>query len=247
MPEPVSVVLPTYNERENIEELIGEILPRLPEGSEVLVVDDDSPDGTWRIIEAMAGRDPRVRLLRRTENRGLTSALREGIAATRNRRVIWMDADFAHPPAFLPEMIAQPAEFDVVVASRYAPGGRDGRESMARRGVSYILNLAGRHVAGSWVRDLSSGFLRVEKSVFDRVPLRGHYGDYCIDFLVRAEQAGFRIREIPFTNIERHKGTSKTTHNVLIFSRYALIYLRTILRLRLAALARRLGIAGKNG
>jgi len=232
MPLQVSVVLPTFNERENIGELVSEILDRLPAGSEVIVVDDDSPDGTGRIVEEIAERDGRVRLLRRIGARGLTSALRDGIAAARNRWVVWMDADFAHPPSLLPEIISQPEEFEVVVASRYAPGGRDGRPSPLRRGVSVLLNRFGRAIAHCRVRDLSSGYLRVEKSVFKRIPLRGEYGDYCIDFLVRAEHAGCRIREIPFTNVDRTKGSSKTTHNPLIFLRFALIYVKTLIRLR---------------
>ncbi len=82
------------------------------------------------------------------------------------------------------------------------------------------------------MRDLSSGFLRVKKTVFSRIPLQGEYGDYCIDFLICAEKAGYRIKEIPFTNTDREEGYSKTTTNPLIFFRYALIYLRALLKLR---------------
>jgi dolichol-phosphate mannosyltransferase len=228
----VSVILPTYNERETIEPLIRDILGRSDPASEIIVVDDDSPDGTWEIVSRLAAENPRVRLIRRRETRGLTLSLREGIEAARGEFVIWMDADFSHPPSLLPALIDQTDAADIVVASRYIAGGSDGRRSFVRKGVSTLLNRTGRLVLKTRVHDLSSGYLRVNKQVFSRVPLRGEYGDYCIDFLVRAEKSGYTIREIPFTNIERERGTSKTTHNPLIFLRYAFIYIHTLFRLK---------------
>jgi dolichol-phosphate mannosyltransferase len=228
----VSIVLPTYNEKGNIRPLIEAIIRNLEGEFEVIVVDDDSPDGTGEEVELLGRSDPRIRLLRRTGKRGLTASLREGIAAARHDYVIWMDADFAHPPALLPAMIGESAQFDIVVASRYVAGGQDGRGSLLRRGVSLLLNRISARLAQSSVRDLSSGFLRVKKPVFDRIPLQGEYGDYCIDFLICAEKAGYRIKEIPFTNADREEGYSKTTTSPLIFFRYALIYVRALLKLR---------------
>lgn len=228
----VSIILPTYNERDNIEELIRDILSRISPESEIVVVDDDSPDGTGEIVSRLSLQDPRVRLLRRKAKRGLTLSLKTGIKAARHQTVIWMDADFAHPPTLLPELIRQPEDFDIVVASRYIPGGSDGRKSFLRRGISFTLNRVGQWFLNSSVRDLTSGYLRVKKNVFHGVPLRGEYGDYCIDFLARAEKKGFKIKEIPFTNADREEGYSKTTSNPLIFFSYALIYIRTLLRLR---------------
>ena len=228
----VSIVLPTYNEKDNIRPLIEAIRRNLKGEFEVIVVDDNSPDGTGDVVELMGRQDSRIRLLRRRDGRGLTASLREGIAAARYDYVIWMDADFAHPPALLPTLIEESDQFDIVVASRYVPGGEDGRASRLRRGISLLLNRISALVARSSVRDLSSGFLRVKKAVFAQIPLQGEYGDYCIDFLICAEKAGYQIKEIPFTNVDREEGYSKTTTNPLIFFRYALIYLRTLLKLR---------------
>lgn len=227
----VSIILPTYNEKDNIHPLIEAVIQNLNGEFEVIVVDDNSPDGTGEIVELLRRKEPRIRLLRRKGDRGLTASLREGIAAARYDHVIWMDADFAHPPSLLPRMLEEPDRFDIVVASRYVPGGRDGRNSLFRRGISLLLNRISGLLARSSVRDLSSGFLRVKKTVFDRIPLQGEYGDYCIDFLIQAEKAGYRIKEIPFTNADREEGYSKTTSNPLTFFRYALIYLRALLKI----------------
>ena len=228
----VSIILPTYNERDNIRPLIEAIRLNVKGEFEVIVVDDNSPDGTGEVVELLGRQDTRIHLLRRRGERGLTSSLREGIAAARYDYVIWMDADFAHPPSLLPTLIEESDRFDIVVASRYVTGGEDGRASILRRGISLLLNRISARLARSSVRDLSSGFLRVKKPVFARIPLQGEYGDYCIDFLICAEKAGYQIKEIPFSNADREKGYSKTTTNPLIFFRYALIYLRTLLKLR---------------
>jgi len=227
----VSVVLPTYNEKDTIGLLVEEILSWISSDSEIIVVDDNSPDGTGDIVEKIGQTESRVRLLRRKE-RGLTSAIRAGIDAARNDTVIWLDADFAHPPEVIPDLVDAPEDFDIVVASRYIMGGHDGRDSAIRRMASVFLNRIGQWWVRSSVRDLSSGFVRARKDVLTHLDFRGTYGDYCIDFLVRAEKKGYRIKEIPYTNSEREEGYSKTTANPLIFLRYVLLYVKTIIKLR---------------
>ncbi len=231
MPKAVSIILPTYNESETIELLLGEISERISPDSEIIVVDDTSPDGTGEIVAARGRKDPRIRLLQRKE-RGLTSALQAGVEAARHDTVIWLDADFAHPPETIPDLIEADESFDIVVASRYVPGGHDGRKAPIRRWASLALNRIGRFWAGSKIHDLSSGFVRARKDVLAALPFQGTYGDYCINFLVRAERRGYRIAEIPYTNSEREWGYSKTGSNPLIFLHYVLLYLRTILKLR---------------
>ena len=230
MQKSVSIILPTYNEKDTIEDLLVEIGRLHPRNIEIVVVDDDSPDGTGEIVERLSRSDPRIRLLRR-KVRGLISALRDGIKASRYDTVIWLDADFAHPPELIPRLIEADDNFDIVVASRYIPGGRDGRASRLRRFASIALNRFGRWYVGSSVHDLSSGFLRARKEVVENIPFQGTYGSYCIDFLVRAERMGCRIKEIPYTNSERERGYSKTTANPLIFASYVLLYCRTVFRL----------------
>ncbi|MDP8235630.1 MAG: glycosyltransferase [Candidatus Erginobacter occultus] len=231
MSKPVSIVLPTYNEKDTIKLLLEEIAGRISPDSEIIVVDDDSPDGTGEIAARMGEIDPRIRVLRRQE-RGLTSALRAGVAAARQETVIWLDADFAHPPEIIPDLIAADENYDIVVASRYVPGGRDGRKNPVRRYSSLVLNRVGSLWVRSKIRDLSSGFVRARRTVLAELPFSGTYGDYCITFLVRAERRGYRIGEIPYTNSERERGYSKTGSNPLIFLRYVLLYLRTIIKLR---------------
>ncbi len=231
MPRPVSIVLPTYNEKDTIELLLQEIARRISPDSEIIVVDDDSPDGTGEIVDEQIRKNPRIRLLRRKE-RGLTSALRSGVEAARNRTIIWLDADFAHPPETIPALVAADESCDIVVASRYIPGGHDGRKAPIRRWASLALNRVGGFWARSKVRDLSSGFVRADKDVLNALPFQGTYGDYCITFLVRAERRGYRIGEIPYTNSERERGYSKTGSNPLIFLRYVLLYLKTVIKLR---------------
>ncbi len=211
--------------------MLAEIIRLLPRNAEIVVVDDDSPDGTGEIVESFSRKDPRVRLLRR-KARGLTSALREGIESTRYDRVIWLDADFAHPPELIPRLNEADDGFDVVVASRYIPGGGDGRDSSLRRLASLALNRFGRWYLGSSVHDLSSGFIRARKEVVKKISFRGAYGDYCIDFLIRAERMGYSIKEVPYVNSERERGYSKTTANPLIFARYVLLYCQTVFGLR---------------
>ncbi|MFH1037863.1 MAG: glycosyltransferase [PVC group bacterium] len=224
-------MLPTYNEKDTIELLVREIAARISDESEIIVVDDNSPDGTGDIVAALGRDDPRITLLRRKE-RGLTSALRAGIEKARHQTVIWLDADFAHPPETIPDLIAADESYDIVVASRYVPGGHDGRKAPLRRWASLALNRVGGFWVGSKVRDLSSGFVRARKTVLAALPFQGTYGDYCITFLVRAERKGCRIAEIPYINSERERGYSKTGSNPLIFLRYVLLYLKTIFKLR---------------
>jgi len=229
----ISVVVPTYNERENISPLIAETLAHLPE-AEMIVVDDDSPDGTGKEVQGRWGEDPRVRLIVRKGRRGLPSAIAEGIEAARGTVVAWMDSDFNLPPALLPELVRALDDADVAVASRYVPGGEDGRASRLRILGSWVINLVARCLLGHEVRDYTSGLMAVRRQVFDRVPINPEYrfGDYCIDFLFRAHRAGFRIREIPFRCGERRAGETKMAPNPGRFITLGIAYLGTILKLR---------------
>jgi dolichol-phosphate mannosyltransferase len=230
----VSVIVPTYNERENISPLIAETLAHVPD-AEIIVVDDDSPDGTSEEVERRWGRDHRVRLIRRVGERGLPSALAAGIAAARGQKIAWLDADFNMEPAFLPVLFGALDEVDLAVASRYVPSGEDGRVSRLRVFGSIAANIVARRLLGAAVRDYTSGLMAVRREVCASVPLRPHYrhGDYCIDFLFRAHRAGLRIREIPFRCADRRVGETKTAATVREFLVLGAVYLGTILKLRL--------------
>ncbi len=230
----VSVILPTYNERDNIGPLIEAIL-RVLDGREVqvLVVDDDSPDGTWQVVQQMAAADRRVELLRRTDERGLTSAIATGIARAAGDIVVWMDCDFSMPPEVIPALVeAVERGHDVALGSRYVRGGRDVGHSLIGRLFSRTINLYASLLLDWAIKDYTSGFIAARREVFDHVDLRGDYGEYCIDMLYRAKRRGFRIVEIPYDCVPREAGESKTATSVWGYLRRGIKYVLTVLRLR---------------
>lgn len=230
----VSVILPTYNERGNIGPLVEATLRscrRWP--SDVLVVDDDSPDGTWQVVQEIAQRDRRVRLLRRIGERGLASAIATGIRATDGDIIVWMDCDFSMPPERIPALVAAIADdgYDVAVGSRYVQGGQDVGHGLMARLLSRTINLFAALLLGFTVRDYTSGFIATRRTVFGELDLRGDYGEYCIDFLARAQRCGYRLREVPYTCGARRSGESKTGTNLLDYLRRGWKYVVTVLKL----------------
>jgi len=228
----LSVVLPTYNERDNIGPLIQAILAHAPEPMGIWVVDDDSPDGTWEVVAALAQEDPRVHLVHRTEERGLTTAIAAGIAASDGEVVVWMDCDFSMPPEAVPRLVEALGQADVALGSRYVPGGRDEGHSWMARAFSRIINGFASLLLGWGVRDYTSGFIAARREVLERIPLQGDYGEYCIDLLYRAQRMGFRVVEVPYTCEERASGESKTGANALDYVRRGWKYVWTVVRLR---------------
>jgi dolichol-phosphate mannosyltransferase len=204
----VSIILATYNERENIDETIQSIFANVPDPVEVIVVDDDSPDETWRLAAEIG--DPRVVVIRRVDTRGLASAFNRGIIESRGEIVGWMDADMCMPPSLLPQMIAALDEHDVVVGSRYAPGGVDDRARL-RVWSSLFINRLATLVLGHGIRDYDSGFVVLRRDVFNKVSvIPVGYGAYFIEFLFACCKKGLRVHEIPYRFTDRAKGVSKS-------------------------------------
>jgi dolichol-phosphate mannosyltransferase len=228
----LSVVLPTYNERDNIEALIRRILGAVEEPTEVIVVDDDSPDGTWRVVGSMAGASDRIRLIHRTRERGLTSAIARGVEESRGDAVAWMDCDFSHPPELLPSLAAALEDADFAVASRYVPGGEDLRDSFLARLLSRAINGFSSLVLDRSIRDYTSGYIAARREAVQSLSLRGDYGEYCIDLLCRAKRRGMTVREIPYKSPSRTHGESKTATNLKGFLRRGIKYVAVVLRLR---------------
>jgi dolichol-phosphate mannosyltransferase len=230
----VSVVLPTYNEREGIAELGAEIRGAARQAGlavEVLVVDDASPDGTAAHVEAVFAADPAVRVHVRRGERGLASAIHRGIREAHGDVVVIMDSDGNHDPALLPLMVRCADEFDVVIGSRYVLGGGM-LTSRFRYWASYAFNILIRVVLGLRIHDNLSGFLAFRPTL-----LRGlepeavfyGYGDYAIRLLHHVVRRGGRVLEIPTVYRFRKGGESKTR-----FFAYFWTYLGSVLRLRLA-------------
>ncbi|MGB2661609.1 MAG: polyprenol monophosphomannose synthase [Candidatus Omnitrophota bacterium] len=226
-----SVIIPTYNERENITPLVEEVLRNCPE-SEIIVVDDDSPDKTWQAVEEISKKDNRVVLVRRIGERGLTSAIQEGIKRSSKDTVVWMDSDFSMPPSAIPSMIGQLENSDIVVGSRYVKGGKDARGSFIRVLFSRALNVFGKLLLGTKVKDLTSGFVAAKRSVFDTISLSGNYGEYFIKFIYEAEKKGYSTKEVPYANVPRFKGETKTDPDIFRFFSLGWGYLAMILKLR---------------
>jgi len=232
----ISIVLPTYNEADNIEPLIERTLQALgnyPGGMEVVVVDDDSPDGTWQLVAAKAKTDPRVRLIHRTTESGLTSAINRGISEARGRWVGWMDCDLSMPPEDWPRLADELAcGTDMAVGSRYVPGGGDVAHSFTGRLFSRIINLYAGLLLDWSIKDYTSGFILGRKEIFDKIELQGDYGEYCIDMLYRTKQAAHTIRELPYLCVPREAGESKTATDVWGYLRRGVNYVKTVWNLR---------------
>jgi dolichol-phosphate mannosyltransferase len=193
-------------------------------------VDDDSPDQTWRLVENL--RDHRIILIRRPAARGLASAFVRGILESRGGIVGWMDADMSMPPELLPVMIDRLADCDVVIGSRYAPGGRDLRHPL-RTTASRLINGLASTVLGHGIRDYDSGFVVVRRSVFDNVlPLPTGYGDYFIEFVYGCCRKGLRVCEVPYTFVDRAQGLSKSAPSLWRFFTLGVRYVARIFRAR---------------
>jgi dolichol-phosphate mannosyltransferase len=230
---PVSVVLPTYNEREGIAELVAEVLAvarRAGLEPEVLVVDDASPDGTAAHVEAAFRADPAVRVLVRRGERGLAGAIHRGIREARGDVVVVMDSDGNHDPALLPLMVRCVDDFDVVIGSRYVLGGGM-LTSRFRYWGSYAFNVLVRAVLGLNIHDSLSGYLAFRPGLLrplDPDAVFYGYGDYAIRLLHQVVRRGGRVLEIPTVYRFRKGGESKTR-----FLAYFWTYLASVLRLRL--------------
>ena len=226
-----SVILPTYNERENIIELIDALHTILvPEAFEyeLVVVDDDSPDGTAAAVREKFGADERVALFVRTEGKGLATAIRYGIEQANGDIIVCMDTDFNHDPAMIPQMVAFLAYYDLVIGSRFVMRG--GMEDRFRYYASLIYNTGIRIIFRTPVHENLSGFFAMDRAKLlsmDREAIFYGFGDYFIRLIMVAWQRGYHMLEVPVFYRLRPHGHSKNQF-VSTFIEYsrALISLR---------------------
>ncbi|OGO53934.1 MAG: dolichyl-phosphate beta-D-mannosyltransferase [Chloroflexi bacterium RBG_16_69_14] len=231
--EGVWVVLPTYDEADNIEPISAAILEALPAAT-LLVVDDDSPDGTGRLADSLAAADPRIRVRHRSVKQGLGRAYLDGFTlalAGGATTVIQMDADFSHDPAALPALIAPIVDdrADLVIGSRYAKGGAVEDWGLGRRVVSRGGSLFARIVLGLGQNDLTGGFKAWRAATLAAVPFDGvHAGGYVfqIEMTFRADRGEARIREIPITFRDRRVGRSKMSRRIVVEALVVVVQLR---------------------
>ncbi|MFP5021218.1 polyprenol monophosphomannose synthase [Pseudonocardia phyllosphaerae] len=210
----VLIVVPTYDERDNLGPLLARIHDALP-GADVLVVDDASPDGTGELADACAAADDRVHVLHRPGKEGLGAAYLDGFRFALRERygvVVEMDADGSHAPEELPGMLDALAHTDVVLGSRYVPGGRVVNWPWHRAALSRGGNVYSRLALGVPMRDVTGGFRMFRREVLEALHLDSVASQgYCfqVDMAWRAVRAGFRVREVPITFTEREHGSSK--------------------------------------
>ena len=214
------VVIPTYNEKENVRALTTAVLAQHP-GLQVLFVDDNSPDGTGKIIDEMVADSDRVHVLHRSGKLGLGSAYREGFKAALAMGadyLLEMDADFSHDPATLPLFLSAIMENDLVIGSRYLNGVSVVNWPIRRLILSYFASVYTRFVTGLQVRDCTSGFKCFRRSAIESIDLSRVTSDgysFQIEMNYRCMEKGFRISEIPIIFIDRHAGSSKMSGSIV--------------------------------
>jgi dolichol-phosphate mannosyltransferase len=214
------VVVPTYNERDNIERLIAEILAQ-DEGIDVLVVDDNSPDGTGEVVARVKEGNPRLHLLHRSGKLGLGSAYRDGFRFALARGVdyiVEMDADFSHDPAMLPLFFEKIKDYDLVIGSRYLNGVSVVNWPLRRLMLSCFANLYTRLITGLRISDCTGGFKCFRREALEAIDLGSIKSDgysFQIEMNYLCAEKGFRIGEIPIIFIDRHAGSSKMSKKIV--------------------------------
>lgn len=214
------VVIPTYNERDNIERLAAEVLAK-DSAINILIVDDNSPDGTGELADSMAAANERIRVLHRKGKLGLGSAYRDGFRVALDEGadyIIEMDADFSHDPAILPRFIEKMSEYDLVIGSRYLNGISVVNWPLRRLMLSYFASVYTRVITGLKISDCTSGFKCFSRKVLEAIDLgkiRSDGYSFQIEMNYRCAEMGFRVGEVPIIFIDRHAGSSKMSKKIV--------------------------------
>ena len=214
------VLMPTYNERENISSIIDEVLRTAP--VDMLIIDDNSPDGTGSVVDAIAEKEPRVQVLHRPGKQGLGKAYLAGFrwALEHDYEYIFeMDADFSHQPRYLPEFLREIKRNDLVLGSRYVRDGGVSNWPVHRQLISRGGSLYARTILGVHINDVTGGFKCFRREVLEAIDLDSiastGYG-FQIEMTYRTIQKGFRVKEIPIIFYERNAGKSKMSSGIVL-------------------------------
>ncbi len=225
------VIFPTYNERDNIERIIPAVLSK-DQSLQVLVVDDNSPDGTGQAADRMAGENDRIHVLHRDKKDGLGRAYLAGFKwalAEKFDYIFEMDADFSHNPDYIPDFLEAIKEYDLVIGSRYISGVNVINWPMSRLLLSYFANFYTRVITGLPVRDGTGGFKCFRREVLETIRLdeiKSNGYIFQIEVSVRAWKRGFKIKEIPIVFVDREKGVSKMSKKIVREAIWKVWYLR---------------------
>jgi dolichol-phosphate mannosyltransferase len=218
--EPVLVVIPTYNERENLGPILDRLQKVLPD-VHVLVVDDGSPDGTGELADERAAANDHVHVMHRTEKAGLGAAYIAGFRwglAREYKTIVEMDADGSHAPEDLPRLLDAVGEADLAIGSRYVPGGAVVNWPLKRQVLSRGANIYSQVALGMRTRDITAGFRAYRRPVLEKLALdevNSHGYCFQIDLTLRTADAGFEIVEVPITFTEREIGESKMDGSII--------------------------------
>lgn len=218
MNKQVSIILPTYNEKENLPILIDEIIQEfelIKTEYEIIIIDDHSPDGTWKVALDIEKKISRVKSIIRKKNKSLASAIKIGINNSSFPIICIMDTDFSHPPKDIPRMLQYIDTYDMVWASRYISGGN--MEALGKKWVqkwfSYIFNLYLKTILRIQILDSTNGFFLTRRNVLSKINLDNvfsGYGDFAFKLLYKLRNKDVPMIEIPFTYEKRKYGISKT-------------------------------------
>lgn len=215
------LILPTFNEAANLEALVAAVLAALPAPRRVLIVDDSSPDGTGEIADRLAGEQIDVEVLHRARKEGLGPAYTAGFEralAGDAQLILGMDSDFSHDPGDLPRLIEATNGADLVIGSRYVPGGAVAEWGPGRRAISRFGSVYARLVLGAPVSDLTGGFKCFRREVLEAIDLasiRSRGYAFQVETTYRALRAGYRVLEVPITFRERRVGASKMSRAIV--------------------------------
>jgi dolichol-phosphate mannosyltransferase len=214
------VLLPTYNERSNIEQIVPTILAAAD--VDILILDDNSPDGTGALAQAIADSNPRVTVMHRPQKSGLGKAYLAGFQAALERgydRILQMDADFSHPIGQLPTLLSLSKEYDLVLGSRWIPGGGTENWPLFRKILSKGGSFYARTLLNVPIRDLTGGFKCFQRHVLEALPLKevestGY--SFQIEMTYRTLGHGFSVKETPIVFVEREEGVSKMSRKIVL-------------------------------
>ena len=228
----IYIIIPTYNEKNNIIQVLEKIFELNIEGLNVLVVDDNSPDGTGEIVDKLKQSNLKLAVLHRKEKAGLGRAYIAGFKEVLPRGadyIFEMDADLSHDPKYIPEFLKAIKEYDLVLGSRYIKAGGVSNWNLSRRLISRFGNIYARFILGLPYRDLTGGFKCYQRRVLEKIDLDNLNSvgyNFQIETTYQAHQAGFKIAEIPIIFTERAEGKSKFNGKIIFESFYKVLILR---------------------
>lgn len=210
----ISIIIPTYSERSNIEPLIGKLDATIKEKHEIIVVDDNSPDGTSSLVQKLMGSRSNLKLVRRPGKSGLSSAITSGLGVAKGDIIAVMDADLSHPPGLIPELVSHLDANDIVVGSRLIAGGGVENWPFRRKIISMVAESLARAVLGVRTTDPLSGFFAIRRGLLQNTRIRTK--GYKILLNILHDNKGARVKEIPYTFKDRVAGKTKLGLNEFV-------------------------------